>query len=413
MTEFDYQEALKNASKSMVRVKNPRRLLKMITRFVDRELNLTHTSFVVFEAKNKRYVFVDSKGSRRIPMGLVRIDADHALIQWFQHHRSNGHLPKDYLEKNRVKALAFKRSDDQEKIKNIWNTLDMLKIELVIPAYYKRGLLGLMLFGKRKDHRSFSASEISFFQTLAHDCSMAIKTAEYHQNLIDQNAELARHVAEVEKLRKKEHDTYYQIMRSLAQEIKAKDPYTFGHVGQVERLGLMTARELKMDLTGRGKDILTAGLILHDVGKIGIPDHILRKPSRLNEEEWKIMQTHPEKGARILDHLTAFKEVAEIVKSHHEYYDGRGYPRGLKGDQIPIESRIVSVVDAFHAIVSTRCYSKGRPIEEAFKELRRCGGTQFDPAVVEAFIRGLKKEMKKRGVDFFLSDPTIQKKNLK
>jgi len=164
----------------------------------------------------------------------------------------------------------------------------------------------------------------------------------------------------------------------------------------------MAAREMGLDLTGRKKDILSAGLILHDVGKIGIPDHILNKPSALNEEEWKIMRTHVDKGVMILEPLTDFKEVKEIVRCHHENHDGSGYPRGLKGGQIPVESRIVAVVDAFHAIVSTRCYSRGRPVETAFEELGRCAGTQFDPKVVEAFIRGMKKELKKRGIDFYV-----------
>ena len=103
------------------------------------------------------------------------------------------------------------------------------------------------------------------------------------------------------------------------------------------------------------------------------------------------MRTHVEKGVKILEPLTDFKEVAEIVHCHHENFDGSGYPRGLKGQAIPIEARIVSVVDAFHAIVSTRCYRGGSPIEIAFQELKRCAGTQFDPAVVEAFIRAMKK----------------------
>ena len=231
---------------------------------------------------------------------------------------------------------------------------------------------------------------------------MAIKSAEYHENLVHQNLQLAQQIHEVEKLRKKEHETFYQIMRSLAQEIHAKDPSTFGHINQVEQLGLMTAKALELELSGRRKDILSASLILHDIGKIGIPDHILKKPASLDSDEWAVMKTHAEKGAIILAHLSDFKEAADIIRAHHEHFDGSGYPKGLSGDQIPIEARIVSVVDAFHAIVSNRCYRQGRTIEGAFQELRRCAGSQFDPRVVEAFIHGLKKEMKRIGVGFSL-----------
>lgn len=105
------------------------------------------------------------------------------------------------------------------------------------------------------------------------------------------------------------------------------------------------------------------------------------------------MRQHPVKGAKILEPLTGFKEVANVVLHHHENYDGSGYPSGLKGEAIPLEARIVSVVDAFHAIVSKRCYSKGKPIEVAFEELERCAGTQFDPQVVGAFIRAYQRTL--------------------
>jgi len=233
---------------------------------------------------------------------------------------------------------------------------------------------------------------------------MAIKNAQYYQDLLAQNKELENRIHEIEKLRKKEQETYYQIMRSLAQQVHAKDPYTFGHINQVERLGMMVAKEMKLDLSGKKCDVLSAGLILHDVGKIGIPDSILKKPSRLDKDEWEVMKTHVDKGVKILEPLSDFKEVTEIVRCHHEWFDGTGYPGGLKGEEIPIQARIVTVVDAFHAIVSTRCYDAGRPAEEAFDELKRCAGSQFDPVVVDAFIRAMKRDMKKRGIEAYIED---------
>jgi HD-GYP domain-containing protein (c-di-GMP phosphodiesterase class II) len=407
--QIDYQKTLRDIAKSMVRLKRPKRLLRMITRLIDRHFGLTHTSLLIYESKNSRYTFVDSKGSGRLPLKLIKMEEQHQLVVCFQKlSRAHGHNEdyvsrgemQDWLEVKGEKAPAMIRED----IERIVRSLDDFKAELAVPGYYKERLIGLLLLGRKHDHSAFTEEEISFFQILVQDCSMALKTSEYHQSLVEQNEELERRLGEIETLRKKEHETYYQIMRALAQEVHAKDSYTFGHIGQVERLGMMTARELGMDLSGRKKDILSAGLILHDVGKIGIPDHILKKQSRLDDDEWKIMRTHPEKGAKILAPLTDFKEVAEIVLTHHERWDGSGYPRGIKGEQIPVEARIVSVVDSFHAIVSTRCYSQGRPVEVALDELKRCAGSQFDPAVVEAFTKALKREMKKRGVGFFLED---------
>ncbi len=400
---INYQKSLRDIAKSMVRLKRPERLLKIITRFIDRKVGVSHTSLLILEEKKKRFTFVDSLGNKRFPIGFVKMELDHPFIEWFDPQKG---LNEDFLYRPRLIKKRNIPGRSAHEVEKIISTMDKLKIELAVPGYYKDTLLGLLLLGGKTNGRQFYPSEISFFQVLVQDCSMAVKTAEYHRNLEEQNKEMLKRIEEIEVMRKKEHETYYQIMRCLAEEVHAKDAYTFGHIHQVERLGIMTATEMGMDLTGKKKDVLSASLILHDVGKIGIPDAILKKQGRLDPEEWKVMRTHAEKGARILGPLSDFQEVAEIVRCHHENYDGSGYPRGLKNDEIPVEARIVSVVDAFHAIVSTRCYSKGRPVEFALEELTRCAGTQFDPVVVEAFCRSIKREMKKRGVGFFLDDCT-------
>ncbi len=402
---MNYEQVLRDVAKMMVRLKKPARLLKMITHFIDKNFELEHTSIVVWEASRSRYTFVESKGSRRIPAGFLRFDKDHPLISWFSRKNEHGKSTRDYLLRTDVEAQIEKSKkthpDSIRSSQIVLKAMKMMKAEAVIPGYFKNDLLGVLLLGAKKNNQGFEPREMSFFQTLVQDCSMAVKTTEYHQSLLERNQQLESQLHEIESLRAREQKRYYEIIRSLAQQVHAKDPYTFGHIGQVERLGVITGRELGLDMSGRFKDILSAGLLLHDVGKIGIPDHILNKPAKLDADEWVIMKTHVDKGAQILEPLTDFKEVRDIVYAHHECWDGSGYPRGLKGDKIPIGARIVCVVDAFHAIVSTRCYSKGRPIETAFKELRRCAGTQFDSQVVEAFISGLTKEMKKRGTGFF------------
>lgn len=399
--KIDYQKALRDFAKSMVHLRRPERLLKMIARFIDRDLSLTHTSLLVYDELKDRFIFASSYGRRKIPLGLVRIDADNPLIVWFR-DKKPGKKGHDCLDRRMIKSY-LKEEKLGERFAAIKKTMENLNTEVAVPGYYKRTLQTLLLFGRKQNKKNFTPSEIDFFEVLAQDCSMAIKTAQYHENLVRQNQELNRKVSEVEILRKKERETFYEIMRSLAQEIYSKDPSTFGHISHVEYLGLMTAKEFGLDMSDRREDILSASLILHDVGKIGIPDHILKKPTHLDPDEWKIMKTHVHKGANILTHLSDFKEAADIVLAHHENYDGSGYPRGLKKEEIPIEARIVSVVDSFHAIISTRVYRPSQSVEYAFNELRRCSGTQFDPKVVEAFIRGLKKELKKAGEHYSLS----------
>ena len=401
--KFDYQEVLRDVARSMVRLKRPDRLLKLITRFIDRQFGLTHTSLLVLDPKKGRYVFMNSKGQKRLPVGLVKFDTDHPLLQWFSGSRKNLPVQREYLFLADVKKMLSRAEfrmaahSKGEQLAGIQKTMQNLNIDLLVPGYFKDTLVGLLMLGRRVNGRCFTTQEVTFFQTLAHDCSMAVKTAEYNQSLVEQNQELAKRLEEIERLRNKEQRTYYEIMRSLAEEVHAKEPYIFGHVSEVERLGIMTAREMGMDLSGPVKDLLSAALILHDVGKIGIPDNILCKPGQLTQDEWLVMKTHVEKGARILEPLTDFKRVREIIMAHHERFDGSGYPRGLKGEEISIEARIICVVDSFHAIVSSRCYREGRTIESAIHEIRNCSGTQFDPVVVDAFLRALKKELQKKG----------------
>ena len=417
MTGYDYQEALKNAAKTMVRVKNPRRLLKMIVRFIVKEVGLSHASILMYDQLKSRYIFVDSQGNFRIPIKLVKLDRGNPLIDWFSHvgNGNKKHALSNSQNKSGKDVLVLKELDSwlsdphhrnhyldpsAVRLKQIQEVMETLKVTLCVPGFYKDELLGVLLLGNKLNGALFTEAEISFFQTLANDASMTIKTAEYREDLLAKNItleqqklELELRLQEIADLRRKEQETYYQIVMSLAHEVNAKDPYTAGHLQGVERLGVMTAQEMGYDMTGRKKDVLIASLHLHDVGKIGIPDHILMKPASLNEEEWKIMRQHPVKGAKILEPLSGFKEVANVVLHHHENYDGTGYPEGLKGEAIPLEARIVAVVDAFHAIVSKRCYSKGRSIDAAFQELERCAGTQFDPHVVEAFIRAYKRTL--------------------
>jgi HD-GYP domain-containing protein (c-di-GMP phosphodiesterase class II) len=130
---------------------------------------------------------------------------------------------------------------------------------------------------------------------------------------------------------------------------------------------------------------LELGALMHDIGKIGVPDAVLRKPAKLNEEEWEQMRLHPLHGQKILRNIAFLEGATRIVAQHHEKWDGTGYPFGLRGEDIDIGARIFSVVDAYDAIISDRVYRKGRPYQEALEELEKFAGTQFDPLIIEAF----------------------------
>jgi putative nucleotidyltransferase with HDIG domain len=174
-------------------------------------------------------------------------------------------------------------------------------------------------------------------------------------------------------------------LQALVDALDAREQETERHSLRVMRFTEMLARVYGVD-----EELLpdiSRGALLHDIGKIGIPDAILLKPAGLTEAEWTVMKAHAEIGWQILRGIEYLAPAAEMVHAHQERWDGAGYPRGLKGEQIPLGARLFAIVDAFDAIVSDRPYRKGRPVEWAREEIRRCGGTQFDPKGVEAFLR--------------------------
>jgi len=176
---------------------------------------------------------------------------------------------------------------------------------------------------------------------------------------------------------------------ALAFAIDAKDHYTQGHSQSVSRLALQLARE--MELTEAEVEEIRLAGILHDIGKIGVPESILNKPERLTPEEYELMKAHAVLGEKILEPLKvkAIERIRGMVRHHHEAFDGRGYPDRLKGNAIPLGARVITVADCFDTMVSERSYKKGRTVEEAIAELRRCSGTQFDPDLVDAMVRSL------------------------
>jgi len=196
------------------------------------------------------------------------------------------------------------------------------------------------------------------------------------------HSELERTNAQLQGLLERSRANYLSTISSLARTIEAKDPYTGGHTERVGEYALMLAREL-----GFGEDELEAvevGAIVHDIGKIGIPDRILLKPGRLDAEEFAEMRKHPEISSYILDGLDVPQVVVEMARHHHERFDGNGYPDGLAGEDIPLAARILTVADAFDAMTSDRPYRAALAVEEALAEVRRNAGTQFCPAVVAA-----------------------------
>ena len=180
---------------------------------------------------------------------------------------------------------------------------------------------------------------------------------------------------------------YVSIIMALASAIDARDLSTLGHTERVMDL----SKGLAIELNRRGYKIdlnsLKLAALLHDIGKIGVPESILRKPGAPTADEWKEIKKHPSIGANILEPLYEMKDIKDAVKYHQEHYDGLGYPRGFKAKDIPLMSRVIMVVDAYDAMTSDRVYRPRRSRDEALSELKANAGTQFDPEIVDAFSR--------------------------
>jgi putative nucleotidyltransferase with HDIG domain len=213
---------------------------------------------------------------------------------------------------------------------------------------------------------------------------------EFDENDIDSLVSIGNHAAvaiENMQLQKELRSAYLAIVTALADAAEAKDPYTQGHCELVATLSRLTAEELALPDFDRG--IVCYAALLHDIGKIGVSDGILNKPGALLPAEREVVRAHVTIGHNLIAKIPSLELIAEAVLHHHEWYDGSGYPHGLQGEEIPVPARIVSVVDAYCAMTTKRSYKEPYSEEQARAELKHFAGRQFDPTVVDAFLKVL------------------------
>jgi putative nucleotidyltransferase with HDIG domain len=182
---------------------------------------------------------------------------------------------------------------------------------------------------------------------------------------------------------------YHEIIECIACALDAKDPYTAGHSQRVSDMTLRVCRLIELNENQIEQIHIAAHL--HDIGKIGVPDKILNKPGKLNDEEWESIKKHPHIGAEILSKSAHLNELKNIVLYHHERFDGRGYPSGLTGEKIPLGSRIIAICDSIDAMTSTRSYRKEHTFEYCYKEIQKNLGIMYDPVIGEDVLKHWKE----------------------
>jgi HD-GYP domain-containing protein (c-di-GMP phosphodiesterase class II) len=243
-----------------------------------------------------------------------------------------------------------------------------MKNLILSPLVSSGEIRGVIVGINKVDDDKFHKDDVYFLEAIANQMTIAldnIRLFEQHQK------------------------QFLQVCEALADAIGKKDRYTGGHTKRVSVFSEMIAQE--MNLSFDEMNDLKLSAVLHDIGKIGIEDKILKKASPLTQEEFAIMRDHPRHGYEILKHIDSLKNVIDGMRFHHERPDGKGYPFGLKGNEIPVIANIISVADTFDAMISTRPYRKGLPPMVAYEEILKNSGTQFDSVVVEAFARAFRK----------------------
>lgn len=243
-----------------------------------------------------------------------------------------------------------------------------------VPMKIRGETIGVLSVQSYRDG-AFDAEDVAILQSVGHLIASAFENAEHHAQ---------------------QRELYLASVRALAAAVDARDPYTRSHSARVAALARIIATE--MQLTPDEVRRVQLSALLHDIGKIGIPDAILNKPAALTPEEWVIMKTHSALGGSILAAVEPLAELVPIVRAHHERYDGTGYPDGLAGTAVPLGAYIVQAADAYEVIVSKRAYKAAQSIEHAVGELERCSGSQFHPDVVRAFLRVIERDRREGSV---------------
>lgn len=326
-----------------------RRAMEAATSLMDAEVG----SLLLVDEKSNDLFFEVALGERGEKLKQIRLRMGEGIAGWVAQHNEP--------------ALVNDVESDPRHFKKAGVITGFRTRNMVCVPVRSRGkVIGVLQAINKKDGGLFTEQDLNNFLTLSNQVAIALENAHLYEEL---------------------KETFMSTAEALAAAVEKKDPYTGGHIRRVVAYSMAIARH--MGLSPADMEKLRLGAVLHDIGKIGIRDSVLLKQGGLSTEELTIMRSHPLLGADILGHIEQMRGISRIMRSHHEKWDGSGYPDGLKGEAIPIQARIISVADAFDAITTDRPYRKAADIEAAKEEIRRFSGRDFDPNVVDAFLRAI------------------------
>jgi putative nucleotidyltransferase with HDIG domain len=327
-----------------------RRAMEAITRLMHAETG----SLLLLDEKTRELYFEVALGVKGKKLKEVRLGMGEGIAGWVAKHGRSLIIPDVTKDKRFLGKI-----DEHSK----FQTRSMI----CVPVRIKDKVIGVLQAINRIGAGTFTREDLRVFQLFSNQVAIALDNARLYEEI---------------------KETFYATSEALAEAIETRDPYTGGHTKRVLEYSMAIAKELK--LNSGVMEILKLSAVLHDIGKIGIEDSILRKDAPLDVDEADTMKAHPQLGVEILKHVPQLKDVIPGMLHHHERVDGLGYPRGFKGGRIPLIAKIISVADTYDAITTTRPYRKGLPPRAALKEIKKYSGKQFDGKVVDAFIKAFK-----------------------
>jgi putative nucleotidyltransferase with HDIG domain len=378
----------------MIMIHDPRLLIKLIIRMIVRKLGVKHAAMLLYDHERNVYILSISRGVTgiKIPPGFTRFSQENPIIKLFTSKKYRPlTIDRSAIVSNDINRMIWREgvivngaaNEVRELLHSVDEQMQMLNTVVCVPAYYRDKLMAVLLLGEKYDETRFEQEELDFFAALASDAAMAIRNAQLFADLkreADRNKQL-----------------FIQTITVLGATIEAKDSYTHGHTERVTKYAVAIARQMtengSIQFTEEFFENLYIAGMLHDIGKIGVSEAILNKTGKLTDNEYINMKLHTNRGAEIVKPLCLPDEIVNGIRHHHERYDGRGYPDGLQGENIPISAAIIAVADAFDAMVSDRPYRKGLLKEDAIEEIRKNTGTQFNPLPAKALIELYNKKM--------------------
>jgi len=333
---------------------NTKAVVKEAIKAIISVVNADVGSLLLVDKEKQELFFEVALGANEKALKKIHLKFGQGIAGWVAQHK------KPLIVNDTAKDKRFFRKADKK-------TGFITKNILCVPVLSRNEIIGVIQALNKKDGL-FSKRDLELLTSLSDQIAIALENASLHEEL---------------------KKTFIQVVESLAEAIEKRDPYTGGHTKRVVKYSLMIADE--MGLSSEERDKLRMAALLHDIGKIGVDDSILKKTTQLDKAEFEIMKTHPSIGADILGKIPQIKNVIPSILHHHEWYNGKGYPDGLSGRTLPRTARIISIADTYDAITTDRPYRKGLMHEYAVAELKKFSGLQFDPKLVNMFIKAFAK----------------------